>query len=73
MMQQAEAAWREELGTMAGMEHSTGPCATFMVECPHITAEVKNNLWFDRNGHCDWCCGCGRVTKRVAKAMVGCP
>ena len=27
--------------------------------------------YFDDNGHCDWCCGAGRVTKRVAAAMRG--
>ena len=34
-----------------------GPCAAGMVPCPHT---VK-----DRNGHCDICCGSGRVTKWV--------
>ena len=70
VMQLAEQLWREKTTAAghAGSEHTTGPCATFMVICPHQT--VRNNgVWLDANGHCDWCCGCGRVTKKVAHHM----
>ena len=70
VMQLAEELW----GKMAkehghfGSQHTTGPCASMMVPCPHI--DDDNPAWRDANGHCDWCCGTGRVTKRVAQAMV---
>ena len=69
-MQLAEECWREMLEEkgMAGGEHTTGPCAVFMVPCPHLVVK-SNKKWLDANGHCDWCCGCGRVTKKVAHAM----
>lgn len=58
----AEECWREyevEKG-LSGSEHTRGPCAAFMVSCDHNGLE----------GHeCDWCCGAGRVTERVAQAM----
>lgn len=64
-MQLAEQLWRKKLATtgLEGGEHTTGPCATFMVPCPHPPTGR------DANGHCDWCCGCGRITKRVFKAI----
>lgn len=59
-MQLAEEIWREKLTAqgLAGGEHTTGPCAAFMVACSHPVR--------DANGHCEVCCGCGRVTKWVA-------
>lgn len=65
MMQLAEQLWRKRLGGLQGGEHTTGPCAVFMVPCPH----PENGQ--DANGHCDWCCGSGRVTKKVLAAMTG--
>lgn len=58
VMHLAERCWREYLqasGAPAGGEHTTGPCAIFMVPCPCA-----------RTGEsCDWCCGARRVTQRV--------
>jgi len=34
-----------------------GPCELLTVKCPHPT--------LDDNGHCEWCCGTGWLTKRV--------
>ncbi len=61
LMQLGEKLWREKLKPLGleGGEHTTGPCATFMVPCPHPER--------DKNGHCEWCCGAGRVTRRVAE------
>ena len=70
LMQAAETVWRRkaiEQG-ISGSEHTTGPCASFMVPCPHRDEDAHPD-WFDENGHCDWCCGAGRVTGRVAAAM----
>jgi hypothetical protein len=69
LMQCAEKVWRDinRERNMEGAEHTTGPCASMMVRCPHTVDKFKG--WLDRNGHCDWCCGAGRVTERVAKAM----
>lgn len=72
LMQAAEAVWRRKAiaqGT-PGSEHTTGPCAAAMVPCPCRTGGAEDNHpeWFT-GGHCDWCCGAGRVTKRVADAM----
>ncbi len=65
MMQLAEQCWRSKLESdgLEGGEHTTGPCAAMMVPCPH----PENGR--DANGHCDWCCGAGRVTKKVRAAM----
>lgn len=60
MMQLAEQIWRAKLvadGLPPGGEITTGPCAVFMVPCPHPV--------LDSNGHCEVCCGAGRVTKWV--------
>lgn len=69
LMQAAEDIWRKiaiQEGT-PGSEHTRGPCAAFVVRCPHL--DDGHQGWLDKNGHCDWCCGAGRVTKRVAAAM----
>lgn len=61
VMQLAEQCWRElaaERG-LSGSEHTTGPCAEMMVPCP-----------CGAPAQCDWCCGAGRVTKRVREAMT---
>ena len=67
VMQLAEQLWREKLKPdgLEGGEHTTGPCADSMVPCPH---PVK-----DRNGHCEICCGSGRVTKWVRDHLAGKP
>lgn len=63
LMQLAERIWRGRLPLkLKGGEHSVGPCVLMLVPCP--APEV---------GNCEWCCGSGRVTKRVAQAMVEAP
>lgn len=63
VMQLCEKLWRELLLPSPGGELTVGPCAAELVMCPHIKAGV-------RNIDCDWCCATGRVTKRVAEAML---
>lgn len=67
MMQLAEELWSEDLkqdglkfgvSCNGGGALSVGPCRAFLVPCP-CTDRVA----------CDWCCGSGRVTKRVAAAV----
>lgn len=63
IMQLSEECWKEyadEKG-YTGLQHTTGPCAAFMVPCHH---PIK-----DESGHCDICCGAGRITKGV-KALL---
>lgn len=60
IMQLAEEIWKKKENGRGG-EHTVGPCGAFMVPCPH----PKN----DDNGHCDICCGSGRITKGVAKLL----
>jgi hypothetical protein len=69
LMQATETIWRRiNLSeNRPGAEHTTGPCAAFVVPCPHLGDKYKG--WRDKNGHCDWCCGAGRVTHRVAQVM----
>lgn len=64
-MQLCEQLWREKLSETGheGGEHSTGPCVSMLVPCPCPT------FGLDANGHCDWCCGSMRVTKRVLQAI----
>ena len=59
-MQLCEKIWN---GKMPGAAHSTGPCVSMLVRCP---CPVSGR---DKNGHCKWCCGAGRVTKRVLVAI----
>jgi hypothetical protein len=61
VMQATEEFWRES-GETPGGEHTVGPCASMMVVCTHNGRDAKE---------CEWCCGSGRVTKRVALAMAG--
>ena len=70
VMQLAEQIWSEKAKAegMAGGEMTTGPCALTMEPCPHLGEDPRPD-WFDVSGHCDWCCGAGRVTKRVAAEM----
>lgn len=64
-MQLAEQLWRNKLKAdgLEGGEHTTGPCAAFVVPCPH-PKEAE-----DANGHCDLCCGAGRVTKLALRSF----
>jgi hypothetical protein len=65
LMQLAEQIWckkAKEKG-LDGSEHTVGCCAWFLVDCPHLGLEEENNY------KCDWCCGSGRVTKKVLEVM----
>ncbi len=59
VMQLSEECWRESshANGFKGSELTVGPCGFFMVPCPHT---IK-----DDHGHCDICCGSGRITKGV--------
>lgn len=63
IMRLCEEIWREKdiVAGRKGGEHTVGPCGFFMVPCPH---PVKNEA-----GHCDICCGAGRITKGVAALL----
>lgn len=65
VMQLAEQLWRAKLIAQGhpGGEHTTGPCAAFMAPCPCPESGR------DAAGHCEWCCGAGRVTERVRRAI----
>ncbi len=65
LMQFAEQAWRGLAIQRGhpGTEFTVGPCASALVPCPHPAGGL------DANGHCDWCCGDGRVTARVRRAI----
>lgn len=59
-MQMCEQLWKESLkakGYSEGGAHSVGPCNASLVDCG-----CKNHV------KCDWCCGSGRITKRVKQA-----
>lgn len=57
LMQAAEKIWGE---LQPGLQHSVGPGASLLVKCPCRENGPAN---------CDWCCGAGRVTERVLRAM----
>lgn len=61
LMQLAEEIW-DEIRPGTGAAHSVGCCTYFLVRCPHPEVDEENI-------HCDWCCGSGRVTKRVAQEL----
>lgn len=67
-MQLCEQLWREDLVAIhnlpPGGELTVYACAALMVPCPC----PENGR--DANGHCDWCCGAKRVTKRVLEAIT---
>lgn len=65
LMHLAQQCWRKKLAKdgLEGGEFATGPCVAFIVPCPH----PENGK--DADGHCDWCCGSGWVTKRVLQAI----
>jgi hypothetical protein len=64
LMQLAERIWDWK---QPGAAHSVGPCTSMLVPCPHPKSDQ------DANGHCPWCCGSGRVTRRVLHAIQGQP
>lgn len=56
VMQFAEAAWGAKNND--GAELTVGPCAVSLVPC------ICNGT-----SSCDWCCGSGRVTKKVSEVQ----
>lgn len=66
MMQIAEQVWRKKLRAdgLQGGEYTIGPCAAMMVPCPHPEDGR------DANGHCNWCCGSDRITRKVRDAIL---
>lgn len=65
LMRLAEEIWGEReiaRGTPGG-QHTVGPCAALLVPC--ICQDRRDSF------HCDWCCGSGRVTKRVHAISKG--
>jgi len=65
-MQLCEKLWNDKLaraGMKRGGEHAVYCCAIFLVPCPGCAPARR------RDESCGWCCGAGRVTKRVAKAI----
>lgn len=67
VMNEAERLWREHestLGHDASIVPAIGPPRRFLVAC--MCAEARPT----RQGDCEWCCGTGRVTKRVRRAML---
>lgn len=63
-MQLANQLWRKKLGALAAGALVVGPCEGMVVKCTHPEDGR------DANGHCDWCCGCGWVTKKVSGLML---
>ncbi len=57
-MQLCEQLWDEK---DKGAAHATYCCTYFLVSCPGTAHE--------RDESCPWCCGAGRVTKKVAEAI----
>ena len=66
VMQLAERFWREKRMAegIPGGELTVGPCAGSLVPCP---CQRRGDC--TRANRCAWCCGTGRVTGRVVKAM----
>lgn len=56
VMQVAARVWRDRDPKGALV---VGPCVSAVVECSHPGATP----------HCDWCCGAGWVTQKVAEAQ----
>jgi len=64
-MQLCEQIWNEKLKAQGLPEgaHATYCCTQFLVPCPGCPeARAKDE-------HCDWCCGAGRVTEKVAETI----
>lgn len=68
LMQLAGQEWRKWLAEKEpgaeGGEFSVGPCVVTLVECACTSAQAKIPRHL-----CDWCCGTGRVTRRVRQAQ----
>lgn len=62
LMQLATICWREvlEKQDLEGGEFVSGPCESMTVKC--ICRTTSNRQMYTS---CDWCCGCGWVTKKV--------
>jgi len=60
IMHLCEMIWRKRLGDATGGELTVGPCSSCLVRCPHPNSGPSN---------CEWCCGSGRITKRVLRAI----
>lgn len=60
IMQFAEQIWEQK---QPGAAHTVGPCSVMLVRCP--CPDVAQGA----EKHCSWCCGAGRVTKKVLSAM----
>lgn len=63
VLQLASRLWQQQ-------ERETG---IGMVVGPHVSCTVP--CWHPKDNdtvHCDWCCGCGWVTEKVASVMPAC-
>lgn len=68
IMQLVEQVWRDSLPEPhKGGEFVHGPCRSEVVRCPGCKPAR------DAGEHCDWCCGAGHVTKRVAAVIEALP
>ena len=64
--QEVAAAWRaKEPDTSCRV----GPARLFTVPCACLEGAPMEVIG-DKHGHCDWCCGCGWLAKRVKLAQV---
>jgi len=63
LMHLASAVWGAKLDAdgHSGAQFAVGCCVAFMVPCQCHEMPPED--------HCDWCCGTGRVTIRVAEAQ----
>ena len=69
LMHYAESEWRAwnaRHNVPLGAEHSHYCCVSALVTCPCREPGAPS----EQGGSCDWCCGAGRVTKRVAEAIA---
>jgi len=64
LMQLSEKLWGDILEAQClprGGARAAYCCSTFLVPCPACPPGEAHK--------CDWCCGAGRVTKKVAEAI----
>jgi hypothetical protein len=64
-MQLCEQIWAEKCKNdgLSNGAHATYCCAVFLIPCPGCRPAKKLGKY------CEWCCGAGRVTERVAQAI----
>ncbi len=62
VMQLASSLWNKHGGVKGG-HHVVGPCARFVVRCPHTRTLCLTET-------CDYCAGCGWVTEKVFEMMT---